>query len=159
MINIRDYIRESNLIEDVHDPQEIEQSVKAWEFLKDHQKLDLSVVLETHRLILKNLKPNLAGRLRTFNVMVGHYVAPYHAQVPDMLNYWLIDMEHALSPEFRNMREFSTVSMHIEFEKIHPFGDGNGRVGRMLMWWHETRLGLKPTLIEFDKRWNYYDWF
>lgn len=156
---MRKHIEESNYIEDVRYPQEVEQSLKAWDFLKDHQKIDLSVVLETHRLIMKNLRPEIAGRLRTVNVMIGHYVAPYYGQVPSLLGYWLNDMEHALSPEFRNLREFSPVSMHIEFEKIHPFEDGNGRVGRMLMWWHETRLGAKPTLIEYDKRWDYYDWF
>lgn len=37
--------------------------------------------------------------------------------------------------------------------------DGNGRTGRMLMWWQEIQQGKEPTLITFNNRREYYDWF
>jgi len=50
-------------------------------------------------------------------------------------------------------------SMHIQFEKIHPFIDGNGRIGRILMNWHRLKLGLPIKIIIETEKYNYYKWF
>lgn len=48
---------------------------------------------------------------------------------------------------------------HIRFEKIHPFIDGNGRVGRMLMNWQRIKVGLPLLIIWEDEKSDYYKWF
>jgi len=45
---------------------------------------------------------------------------------------------------------------HAEFEAIHPFSDGNGRTGRLLMLAQALRAGLVPPLIVKERRYAYY---
>lgn len=158
-MDIEVYITESNLIEGVEGLAEVSQSLKAWEFLQEQEKITPGGLLYTHRLIMLNQWPEIAGQLRQENVRVGNYHAPHFRHVPFLMHDFITEMEHAISPEFRNLREFHPMIMHINFEKIHPFRDGNGRIGRMLMWWHELKTGRTPTLIEYKNRLDYYAWF
>ena len=149
-----DHIDQSNLIEGVSDPREIPKSVRAWTFLSSLKPEEFTdqCVFDVHRLVMDGLMhPADVGHYRVVGVQVGGRVCPHPLQVPELLNTWIADMRHQddLDPKIK----------HVQFEKIHPFRDGNGRVGRLLMWWHEANLGLKPTLIKYDERWNYYSWF
>jgi Fic family protein len=149
------HIIQSNLIEGVRDFKEIQQSIIAWQYLEHQESLQLSTILQTHNLIMQNLMPQrLGGRgsLRVTNVQVDGRVCPSWHDVPDLLDEWITKMQNW-------SLDFDPVKAHIDFEHIHPFRDGNGRTGRMLMWWHEIKAGLPPTLIEYDKREDYYKWF
>ncbi len=46
-------------------------------------------------------------------------------------------------------------SMHVEFETLHPFMDGNGRTGRILWAWNMLSLGQDPFSLPFLHRWYY----
>ena len=49
---------------------------------------------------------------------------------------------------------------HIDFEQLHPFEDGNGRVGRILYNIHRVTLGLPIHIIhEGEEQMEYYKWF
>lgn len=145
------HIRESNLIENIDSTTEDLISVAAWEFLAVHTRLNLEVVLNLHRLITVKQLAQDAGKLRMVDVRVGPYLKMPWEMVSGMLGLWL-----------RTMREWSQldpVHMHVQFEHIHPFVDGNGRTGRMLMWWHQMKRGEKPVLLTLEKRDLYYEWF
>jgi hypothetical protein len=75
-------------------------------------------------------------------------VMPPWTLVKGLMDNWLLDY-----------RDLGPKNAHIRFERIHPFVDGNGRTGRMLMWWHERMLGLEPTLIKAEEKEKYYEWF
>ena len=45
--------------------------------------------------------------------------------------------------------------MHVDFETLHPFMDGNGRTGRALWAWHMRRLDLDPFALSFLHRFYY----
>lgn len=45
---------------------------------------------------------------------------------------------------------------HIEFENIHPFVDGNGRMGRLLLIYEMISLGLLPVDVRYEERDRYY---
>lgn len=149
-----EHIRHSNLIEGIADPVETEQSMIAWRFIKHKEVISLDILLQLHRLVMLNHLPHEkggAGSFRIHNVTVGGRSCPHYIRVPELINVFLRDFEY--------WADLDPKTLHIRFERIHPFIDGNGRVGRLLMWWHEVRLGKVPTFIDYDDRWEYYYWF
>ncbi len=59
-----------------------------------------------------------------------------------------------------NCQEEWSQQLHVSYEKIHPFVDGNGRTGRMFMNWWRLTNGLPLLIIhEGDEQYNYYQWF
>lgn len=145
---MKQLIEQSNLIENVTDPREVTQSLKAWRYLENKQEVTNEVVLKVHSVIMDRLWHEIAGEYRRVNVQVGNRFCPSWHAVPILMDEWLL-----------NFRKMTPKQAHIEFEKVHPFRDGNGRTGRMLMWWQERSLGLEPTLIKFSERFRYYRWF
>ncbi len=152
---MEDHIRESNLIESIDDAAEDRRSLKAWKWLEKQIRITQPVLLELHnRITLKQLPAAERGHYRHVNVRVGNYYPPAPMIAQGQIYGWCLDlMDHwkTLDPK----------DMHIRFEKIHPFIDGNGRTGRMLMWWHEKKLGREPMLIRSNEadRHYYYKWF
>jgi Fic family protein len=149
-----EHIRNSNLIENIDDPTEDARSMRAWKYISKQPHIGIPELLETHRLItLKQLNKKEAGHFRTVAVWIGGYKimpAPYLAQ--QMVYNLLMDL-------MQRPKEISPKEAHIRFESAHPFIDGNGRTGRMLMWWHEQHIGQEPSLIPIEKRQDYYQWF
>jgi len=148
-----DHIHQSNLIEDIDDHVACEDSFKAWLFLETLHDIAIADLLKLHHMITrKQLGAGESGAYRTVDVTVGGRLCPEPFLAQQMAYNWLLDMidhKETLDPK----------EMHVRFEKIHPFVDGNGRTGRMLMWWHELQLKKRPTLIKFNERQKYYEWF
>lgn len=155
------HIHNSNLIEKVDSQQEDMQSLVAWDYLKSQQPLTIDHVLNTHGLITKNLlNKEKSGHFRGVNVYVGTHKFPPSFLLQSLVQDWL----DALNDE---TPKYTPKEFHIWFEQIHPFVDGNGRTGRMLMWWDELRRNQSPTLIRHRStnsadgvpQYEYYDWF
>jgi Fic family protein len=146
-----DWIRESNLIEEVDDPAEDTRCHQAWEWLQ-RQPWNIDTVLLLHKRIMRKLNPRIAGKIRTCDVYVGNYRAPSWTLASGLLTEWVRATENSAN-------EAQIKHDHVQFESIHPFEDGNGRTGRMLMNWQRVRAGLEPLVILARERWDYYDWF
>ena len=146
---------ESNRIEGVTDLGEVPKSIIAWNYLTQQQEIRQKEILDVHWYLMDGLMAARdVGVWRKCNVMVGSSACPHFIQIPELISAFISDLNH--SALFNNI---TTKSMHIRFEHIHPFRDGNGRTGRMLMWWHQVMVGEQPTLITYDDRFSYYDWF
>lgn len=153
-MNVINYIHESNLIEDIDDPEFDDQGLYAWHRLSQQETLTHEVIRRLQKtLTLKqtDLRPDQRGYYRSMsktNVTIGGRIAPSWSIVEALMDNWLLDM-HEL------WRTLDPIQMHIRFESAHPFVDGNGRTGRMLLWWHELKQGKIPTLFlnseKFDK--------
>lgn len=150
-----DWIRESNLIEEVDDPAEDARSLQAWNWIRK-QSYDAgrrhTVLLTLHRKIMRNLRPEIAGRYRRCRVWVGGREGVPWEEIIPRLDGWFKFYGKSLS-------DIKIQKAHIEFERIHPFVDGNGRSGRMLMNWQRIQAGLEPLCIKAAERWAYYTWF
>jgi Fic family protein len=95
-------------------------------------------VLRLHRILASDvMDQGKAGEYRTIRVKVGDYIAPRADQVrpmmSDLLDWW---NKESISPIL------SSAIVHHQFETIHPFADGNGRIGRMLSLWELYRRGF-----------------
>lgn len=153
-INLMDYIHQSNLIEGFDSVLADEQSLRAWEWLIQQPELNHHVITELQRRIVQHQEAlpdewrgNYRDRIRQ-EVWIGERTgAPSHLVRYSMVN-WLLDYKR-LTPR----------KAHIMFERIHPFMDGNGRTGRMLMWYQQIELGKKPLLIKKSGVEAYYNWF
>jgi len=83
--------------------------------------LNLDEVTKIHGQLTNHLNAEWSGKWRKVNVRVGNFIAPDWFDVPELMNeYWA---------KFDDMNSWEA---HNEFEKIHPFLDFNGRMGRLI---------------------------
>lgn len=121
------------------------------------QELTLDVMLSLHKMLISNIRDDIAGRFRQVNehVRVGSHIAPAAKEIFEMLTKMLSDY-NAGSHEHIIKR---IAKLHLTFESIHPFIDGNGRIGRVINNYLLIREGFVPINIKFIDRKKYYDAF
>jgi Fic family protein len=146
------WIRQSNLIESIDDPIADQDSFDAWRMFTEQKKLSVKNILQCHEHILWRLNKRIAGQLRKVNVRVGYRICPDYKGVPNLMRRWLT--VYGRTDNFETIRE-----AHIVFERIHPFEDGNGRTGRMVMNWMLLKAGLDIFVWSDQDKANYYKWF
>ncbi len=120
--------------------------------LKKNEKITNDLLLKWHKNIFGETKPNIAGIFRDYLVRVGPHLAPDWQDIENLMKDFIEFIE---KNERMNPVELSGRA-HYKFEKIHPLGDGNGRIGRLLMnfiLWHNKYPML---IIEYKKRKSYY---
>lgn len=136
---------------------EAKNLARVLEYLSTRSNLALTVenILLLHQMLLGGINDNYAGRLRKAGeyVRVGTHIAPAPEQVKHLLEALIDDYLSAHDRYFiDNIAHF-----HAEFERIHPFCDGNGRIGRVLINLQLASLGYPPIIIRNkSKRTDYY---
>jgi len=146
------FLKESNAIEGVYDAESLGQAVFAWEFLESQKEMSIGVVLKTHKVLMlhQELRPDEKGYFRKIQVEVGGREGIKWTFIPEAMQVWCMNAQ--LYP--KQWKEH-----HIRFEQIHPFVDGNGRVGRMLMNWERLKDGKEIIVIKELRKYEYYQWF
>lgn len=103
-------------------------------------------ILAMHRILLHDSAPRIAGTLRDRPVWIGGsdfypvdamYVAPHQKHLPALMDDFVAFMHRTDIPVLAH-----AAIAHAQFEKIHPFADGNGRTGRALVHVLLRRRGL-----------------
>jgi len=135
-------------------------AIALYKQLEDLNYKDERELLESHKVLMDELL-NKAGTYRTSNVGVGGkdgvvHVAPPSGQIPELMG----DLFHWLSTTDAHPLIVSSV-FHYEFEFIHPFIDGNGRMGRfwqslILYNWNNYFSVIPIESIIRDKQQEYY---
>ncbi len=117
--------------------------------------LTLEVILFLHRMLISNIQDDIAGRFRQGNewVRVATHIAPAPPEVMPMLRQMLSDYEADL--DLHIVKRIAR--LHLVFEAIHPFVDGNGRLGRALNNYLLIREGYVPINIKYVNRTRYYE--
>ena len=120
--------------------------------------VNIKLMLNVHKSLLSNIDDSIAGRFRTGKewVRVGNHLGANPQFVPT-LTQELVDAYN--SPKISYFLE-NIAHFHAEFETIHPFVDGNGRMGRVLINLQLMNLGYPPIIIQNkSKHTDYYPLF
>lgn len=123
------------------------------------EKADLTekTILDFHALVLMS-DPENRGRYRRVPVQIlgALHTPPQPYMVQPKINQLL--QSYSQWKQERHIIE-AIALLHLEFEAIHPFIDGNGRIGRLLLNFELIKHGLLPIDIKFTDRKKYYDCF
>lgn len=162
--DIEDFLRQSNHIESEFSEEAYEDAKLAWEYLVNENKINYDILLEIHRILMQRLRPDIAGKWRTCDVWIGGKRKKFSD-----LNLLLWEVGTVINAVWRSLHISAKVTKipfrlaqkaHVLFEEVHPFEDGNGRVGRILYNWHRTKLGLPIHVIHTGReQYEYYEWF
>ncbi len=110
------------------------------------------LIKEFHQMIGKNLGDHfdaIPGKFRDDNRVVGTYLAPDYKFVPELIDKlcdWLQQEFHYTDGQNFLTSVTQAIITHVYIEWIHPFGDGNGRTGRLLEFYILLRTGL-PNIV------------
>jgi Fic family protein len=140
-------------LREVHEAQNLGR-VSEYISNRTAEPLDLDLIRLLHRMLLANINEPIAGRFRGPGeyVRVGTHIAPAPEQVETMLQSMIVSFESELT-----MHVVARVArLHVEFEHIHPFNDGNGRIERVLMNHALQRHGFPPVIVRNKGKEKYY---
>ncbi|CAF0984123.1 unnamed protein product [Rotaria sp. Silwood1] len=117
--------------------------------------ITLEDILEIHRRVLGFVNPIEAGQLRKQQVYVGSFIPPIYNDLPEYLDDFLKWLNSLDDTRDLHAIELATIA-HYKFVYIHPFIDGNGRTGRLLMNLILMKFGYPPVIIKKSERFIYY---
>jgi len=123
--------------------------------VRSPERVDLARLLSWHKELFTETKPDIAGRLRDFEVMIrgSQHIPPSALEVRPML-LELIRRTTRAAPTVHPVQ--LAAEFHFRFEHIHPFGDGNGRVGRIALNALLGQSGFPMINIPYVRRRGYY---
>lgn len=125
------------------------------EMLEKEEKISNILLLKWHKDIFGETKPDISGKYRDYLVKIGNHIAPDWQDVKKLMTRLVGFINNETANRKINPVELSAI-VHYRFEKIHPFGDGNGRIGRLLMNYILWHLQYPMLIIEYKKRKSYY---
>ncbi|HBS13156.1 MAG TPA: cell filamentation protein Fic [Flavobacteriaceae bacterium] len=152
-IDLDRYISERELFE----TKNLARVVSYIETKAKESALDFEMILLLHKMLLSNIRDEIAGRFRNLNewVKVGNHIAIDPKNIEEELEKMLISYQ--ISNEDNMIKRIA--KLHLTFENIHPFVDGNGRIGRILNNYFLIRENYVPINIKFIDRQQYYNAF
>ena len=143
----------------IREVYEAKNLARVVEYLKnkyDVLELDKDLITFLHQMLISVIDDSIAGRFRKQGefVRIGTYIAPAPEHIELMLDNLLYEFKHSNDFILKKISKF-----HLNFESIHPFNDGNGRIGRVLINFQLLKTGYPPIIIRDKEKGDYYQAF
>ena len=162
-----EFIKQSNFIENERQDTAHEDAMLALQYAKifAFRLGTTSYALDIHRILLHRKNKQIAGKFRECAVMIGGRTCPFISVAA--LSHSLNDIMCAIERDIQRnpnrtdfKKEEACKRLHVQFEHLHPFEDGNGRTGRIIYNIHRLLVGLPLHVIhEGKEQQEYYKWF
>jgi Fic family protein len=138
---------------------EVKNHQTALEYLFNHMasggsQIDQALILHLHRILMNSIRPD-AGTYRQHRVRIVGADVPTanYVKVPFLMVELIEDINAGVRDTVLHIAE-----IHSRFEQIHPFSDGNGRIGRLLIHAMALREKLPPAVIRQERKRFYYSY-
>lgn len=118
------------------------------------EELSKELTLLIHQMLIGGIDDKIAGRFRESGeyVRVSTHIAPAPEQVERLVEALLVDYTSDHMAYFVD----KIAKFHLDFERIHPFVDGNGRIGRVITNFQLLRLSYPRIIIRDKEKADYY---
>ncbi len=141
------------------EPREIYEAInhkKALELvfdnIKNNEPFDERFIKKINETINKDIKETQGYRTVQVFIRGSEHIPPAPEKIPNLMNYFVYNYNNDEQDIFTKIARY-----HIEFEKIHPFEDGNGRTGRLLMNYELIKNDIPPVVITKEDRVKYFE--
>ena len=141
------------------EPREIYEAInhkKALELifknLQSNEKFNERFIKELNETINRDIKDTESYRTVQVFIQGSEHIPPELEKVPNLMMYYIYNYNHDEQDIFAKIAKY-----HIDFEKIHPFEDGNGRTGRLLINYELLKNDLPPVVIAKEDRVKYFE--
>lgn len=141
------------------EPREIYEAInhkKALEFvfenLKNKEEFSEKMIKKINEIINKDIKDTEGYRKIQVYIRGSEHIPPSPEKIPNLMTYFVYNYNNNDDDIFNKIARY-----HIEFEKIHPFEDGNGRTGRLLINYELMKNNIAPVVISKEERTHYFE--
>lgn len=144
----------------VHEVFEAKNLARVFGYMRtksQEKEIDREMILLLHQMLIGGIDDGIAGRFRGKGeyVRVGTHIAPAPEHVELLITSILSEYGSDSESYFLD----KIAKFHLEFENIHPFCDGNGRIGRVLIGYQLLRLGSPLVIVRDKEKETYYQSF
>ena len=141
------------------EPREIYEAINhkkalelVFENLKNSKQFDERFIKKINETINKDIKDTEGYRKVQVFIRGSEHIPPSPEKIPNLMNYFFYNYNNDSQDIFTKIAKY-----HIEFETIHPFEDGNGRTGRILLNYELLKNDLPPVVITKEDRVKYFE--
>ena len=151
----------SNRSIDLREVYEIKNHEQAFHYLLEtlvtNEPLHLHIVKEIHALLMDRLQYDRGQFKSVDNAILGaDFITASVQETPLLMQQWVDNLNYRLDIVATAQEKIAIIAeAHIGFERIHPFADGNGRTGRMLLNYSLLERDIAPLIINSKDKATY----
>ena len=141
------------------EPREIYEAInhkKALELvfknIQNNEDFDERFIKKLNETINQDIKDTEGYRKIQVFIRGSEHIPPEPEKIPNLMTYYIYNYNNDKQDIFSKVAKY-----HIEFEKIHPFEDGNGRTGRLLLNYELIKNNISPIVIAKEDRVKYFE--